>query len=145
VPYRSCMHHLGTTCAIWKPFVSYVLQVGGGWCHMGAACAVWELHELSGTCIPMGDRWHHLGAAWDVWGPCESCVHHMGAICTVDGSDMVPSASFIVPSGSHMAQGSNMVHTALNGPHMAHASPIWHHFSSRMLPSGSHTALIKCT
>jgi hypothetical protein len=46
------MHHMGTKCAIWKPYGSYVLQLGGRGCQMGAAGDVWEPYELYGTCIP---------------------------------------------------------------------------------------------
>jgi hypothetical protein len=141
VTYRSCMHHMGTICAIWK--------------HMGAMCfrweadgARWELHVLYGSrmnCMgpayPLGERWHHLGAAWDgghmrvhtIWEPCAPVGWlPYGAICLL-------YSVIWLPSGAQGSQGSNMVHTAPYGPHMAHASPIWHH--SQMLASGSHTAL----
>jgi hypothetical protein len=88
--------------------------------------ARWEPHVLYGSrmnCMgpayPMGDRWHHMGDAWDVWRPYESCVHYMGAMCNileVDGSHMVPSASFTVPSGSHMVHKAQIWCTDL---HMA--------------------------
>jgi hypothetical protein len=56
------MHHMGTTCAIWKPYGSYVLQVGGRWCQIGAACAVLEPYELYGTCISRGRQMAPYGS-----------------------------------------------------------------------------------
>jgi hypothetical protein len=142
------MYHMGPTCAIWKPYGSYVLQVGDGWCQMGAACAVWELYELYGTCTP----WETDGTIWEPHGMYGG---HIKAVCTVWEPCatywrwMAPIRRHLTPLQCHLApiRCTSLkygAHSSIWPPYDTHITNMAP-FASCMLPSGSHTFLIKCT
>jgi hypothetical protein len=127
-PASPIWHHLPPICCHLAPIMLSENAHGSHAVHMA------PMQNCMGPAYPMGKRWHHLGAAGDGWGPYESCVHHMGAMCNileVDGSHMVPSASFTVPSGSHTVHKAQIWCTQL------HMVPIWlmhHHYGTVCLP-----------
>jgi hypothetical protein len=130
-PYGNHMCHMEAIWELCAPGGRRMVPDGSCMCRMGAIYL---------PSYPMGDRWHHMGATWDVWGAYESRVQSMGAMCNileVDGSHMVPSASFTEPSGSHHQYGTICLpYAAIWLPylsHKMHMAPIqctWHPYSA---------------
>jgi hypothetical protein len=65
-PCGSHMHHVGSTCTIWRPNGSHVCTMGGRGPRMGAVCRLWEPCAVDGTVLEphvlYGSHIHHMGA-----------------------------------------------------------------------------------